>query len=648
MRQRQPATSRGLSPTRPADGRQKVTTTWGGWNRRVVGGGAGGASPATLLPGLPRGLPPNAIFGSSSPAGSETDLAAAAAATAAAPGRQRKSPLPPLPQRPAPAVQPLALGGVTASADNPLEKLLRRAQQALRASPANPDPALCEEIGAALGRNRLRPYGKPGEIRRASMPTALSRHHRHSPRNGQHSTFIRSLAHLEDGLTNFFLFNYADLHGDTDHLHQILQSDSDAALLAQSAHGGGGGPHHHRHKSVASLHLDKLAEVKITSAKILGLLIRWDFNIFDMAELVGNRENTFVIVGDGVIQHLHSLITNIGMDHDKFISCLQELGEAYLDNPYHNCLHGADVAQALNWVLTTGGIADAFNGSAAAAAEAAALVSAAAAAAADDNKRSKIPDTTYLAALLAALAHDVGHVGLANNFLVATGDPLALLYNDHSPLEHMHASTLFNIMAKDKCNFLEGSGESGRLGGVKISTDTRKAMRGIIIDMILSTDMVKHGGLVGDLTARVAADQPLSSADGRDVQLVLNMSLHLADISNPARPTAVAVPWAKRIQEEFWAQGDLMREQEMPVPTMNDRAHAAENITHEARLQTGFTLGLVKPLFDLVNGIAGVDLTVPLQNIQKNLSVYAKLKDANLPMTMENIASVSPAVTAET
>ena len=119
-------------------------------------------------------------------------------------------------------------------------------------------------------------------------------------------------------------------------------------------------------------------------------------------------------------------------------------------------------------------------------------------------------------------------------------------------------------------------------------------------------------------------------------------------ISNPARPTAVAVPWAKRIQEEFWAQGDLMREQEMPVPTMNDRAHAAENITHEARLQTGFTLGLVKPLFDLVNGIAGVDLTVPLQNIQKNLSVYAKLKDANLPMTMENIASVSPAVTAET
>ena len=78
-----------------------------------------------------------------------------------------------------------------------------------------------------------------------------------------------------------------------------------------------------------------------------------------------------------------------------------------------------------------------------------------------------------------------------------------------------------------------------------------------------------------------------------------------ADISNPARDISIAVPWAKRIQEEFWNQGDLLRvyNESAVIAPMNDRDYASITPTHESSLQIGFTLGLVKPLFELVSGL---------------------------------------------
>lgn len=43
---------------------------------------------------------------------------------------------------------------------------------------------------------------------------------------------------------------------------------------------------------------------------------------------------------------------------------------------------------------------------------------------------SMLSDVDYLAAILAAAAHDIDHPGVNNSFLVNTSDPLATLYND--------------------------------------------------------------------------------------------------------------------------------------------------------------------------------------------------------------------------
>ena len=46
------------------------------------------------------------------------------------------------------------------------------------------------------------------------------------------------------------------------------------------------------------------------------------------------------------------------------------------------------------------------------------------------------------------IIHDFGHPGLTGDFLVATSHPLALRYNDRSPLENHHASAAFTLMAE--------------------------------------------------------------------------------------------------------------------------------------------------------------------------------------------------------
>jgi len=507
-----------------------------------------------------------------------------------------------------------------------LSTLLIESRSVIAESKTAENIALCDKLSRAIVAAEKNEQEEQ-DLENGTISPRNDKNNRNRTIRSKRSTFIKSLAHFDDDLTNFFLYNYSDHNGNHDVLHKILADDG-----KNKKNGGSNNGHHRRHASIATSHLDQASNHhKLTSAKILGLLVSWEFNIFDLFDLVG--PNTFVIVGDGIIQHLHSLISQLGFDHARFLTALQQLGESYLDNPYHNQLHGADVAQALNWTLTIGGAASSFNKT----------IDSNESNGNNENNESNennennegnestdqnnVPKITLLASILAALAHDAAHPGVNNNYLIDISHPLALTYNDRSPLEHMHAATFFRILNQEECSFIP----------VEFKEKSR-AMRGVIVNMILSTDMMQHGNLIGTLKNRLKKGSKLTN-DGRDIQMVLNICLHLADISNPARKTEIAVPWAKRIQEEFWSQGDKVREYnaEAIIAPMNDRKHAESNITHESNLQIGFTLGLVKPLFLLVNTISGVCLDEPIAMIDSNLETYLKLKEQNLPMTMENV-----------
>merc|ERR1719331_1440015 len=85
------------------------------------------------------------------------------------------------------------------------------------------------------------------------------------------------------------------------------------------------------------------------------------------------------------------------------------------------------------------------------------------------------------ALLIAALAHDLGHAGKTNPFLVETCHELALRYNDKSPLENMHASKLFELAKEPVLNVFE-----------KFKADAYKQARKVCVSTILSTDNALH------------------------------------------------------------------------------------------------------------------------------------------------------------
>uniref|UniRef100_A0A0A9WWX1 Calcium/calmodulin-dependent 3',5'-cyclic nucleotide phosphodiesterase 1A n=1 Tax=Lygus hesperus TaxID=30085 RepID=A0A0A9WWX1_LYGHE len=90
----------------------------------------------------------------------------------------------------------------------------------------------------------------------------------------------------------------------------------------------------------------------------------------------------------------------------------------YHANPYHNLIHAADVAHTTHYILSQGGLAE----------------------------RCGLSEVQVFAALFAAAIHDFDHPGINNNFLVKTNSHLATLYNDHSVLENLHVSSVFELM----------------------------------------------------------------------------------------------------------------------------------------------------------------------------------------------------------
>jgi hypothetical protein len=63
-------------------------------------------------------------------------------------------------------------------------------------------------------------------------------------------------------------------------------------------------------------------------------------------------------------------------------------------------------------------------------------------------------DLEVFAALLAAAAHDIGHPGVNNTFLCATGHDISVMYNDVSVLENFHASSVFKLLGREGYNIM--------------------------------------------------------------------------------------------------------------------------------------------------------------------------------------------------
>lgn len=239
----------------------------------------------------------------------------------------------------------------------------------------------------------------------------------------------------------------------------------------------------------------------------------------------------------------------------QFVNVLEPM---YLPNPFHNFVHAVDV---LCWLTMEMEKVEA---------------------------QSFLADSEQFALLVAALGHDVGHLGFNNQFLVATSHELAVIYNDKSPLENMHCCKLFQVLGHEAQLFQA------------LDKETYKRVRKDIIEAILHTDITKHNEMVKDLSLFYQMNKDVLniaelSAEASEVlksntSLMMCSFLHSADVNNPSRPWDIAEKMAGLCCDEFFAQGDKEKELGIPVGMLNDR-----DKVNRAFSQIGFIEFMIAP-----------------------------------------------------
>jgi len=250
------------------------------------------------------------------------------------------------------------------------------------------------------------------------------------------------------------------------------------------------------------------------------------------------------------------------VDGEKLRKFLGVLEKAYEPNHFHSFSHGVDVLYSVSRYMH---LIDAGN---------------------------FVSEVSEYLLLVAAVAHDVGHLGLNNQFLMESSHELALKYNDSSPMEMMHCSKLFHIVKNQECNIF-----------CNFDKDLYKEVRKGIIAAILHTDMIKHNDMVKELgllyqmnsdTFDKLSPGSVVNESQQNVQTTLNALLHCADISNAMKPWELCRRWADMVLDEFFAQGDKERELGMPVQFLNDRTKVSR-----PNSQVGFIEFVIAPLCEV-------------------------------------------------
>ncbi|KAA6420588.1 MAG: hypothetical protein FRX49_09381 [Trebouxia sp. A1-2] len=252
----------------------------------------------------------------------------------------------------------------------------------------------------------------------------------------------------------------------------------------------------------------------------------WQFDIFALADATPGY--TLSLLTFHVMKQ-SGLVQEYSLDESKLQAFLRQIERGYDPSiPYHNSIHVASVVQITHMLLTRGGV----------------------------MKSNAMTRSQQLATYISAVVHDFQHGGVNNDFLIKTFHPLAMLYNDISPLENHHLASAAMVLHHPDHVFFPVSRPPTHayyhaylVLVERVSAEQVGAMRAVSIAQVLGTDMKKHF----DITSR------------------FQMLLKCADIGHLAAAPALHQRWAYQLEEEFFRQGDQERVLGLPVSPLMDR-----------------------------------------------------------------------------
>ena len=276
---------------------------------------------------------------------------------------------------------------------------------------------------------------------------------------------------------------------------------------------------------------------------------------------------------DGLFQQEGSA-ARLGVDPDCLSAFIRKVSRHYRENPYHNFHHAVDTVNTVGWMISRPVLA------------------------------ARLPTHYRFLLMLTALIHDVEHPGNNNQWEVQTQSALAQRYENVAVLEkHSYAVTL-KIMADPAYDLLLPFGRAKAESWLRL-----------VEEVVLATDFAMHRQFIEDFKAYLSA-HPHDFDDPLYLSWVSRAIMKAADIANTSKPFSEAKVWGQRVMMEFWAQGVMEKQANLPVGPLNDPETVQLNAA-----QAGFIRFAAMELFEL---LAGVDpgLQEMVDNLRSNLNVY--------------------------
>ncbi|GAX72650.1 hypothetical protein CEUSTIGMA_g106.t1 [Chlamydomonas eustigma] len=258
----------------------------------------------------------------------------------------------------------------------------------------------------------------------------------------------------------------------------------------------------------------------------------------------------------------------------------------YVPNSYHNNIHAADVTQSAAIIMNSVKL-----------------------------HLDEIPKMEIFCIIMAAAVHDLGHLGVNNDFLINSKHPRATTYNDKSVNENYHISRAFEIArTTPSCDIFES-----------FTFEEQKKCRKLMIDTVFATDMAIHFDLLKAFNEKIDAEPDVNKWEDRN--LLYQMVVHLADIGNPARPFPLARGWAERVIQEFCEQGDKEASLGLAVSPFCNR----ENM-NMPKAQQGFINVFLKPTLTTFHRVVPEFTGPALEYLDKTIAEWVKLEQSGFKM----------------
>ncbi|CAL6447435.1 unnamed protein product [Bathycoccus prasinos] len=290
--------------------------------------------------------------------------------------------------------------------------------------------------------------------------------------------------------------------------------------------------------------------------------------------------------------------TNFARKVEQWVSQIESSYQDSID--YHNRAHATDVTQSIGYMLGNG-------------------------------LRKELDDVEVFALICTAVAHDCGHPGKSNLFLVETKSEKAKRWNNEAVNENGHVE--FAIEAFDKCGVFRNDDDdrsSNRRSDEKNrSEEMKETVYEILKTAILYTDMNKHETLIEDFREALERNRGKKAikewAKKEDVHVALGYVLHCADVLNGCRPWPVAKKWAELITEEFCKQGDVEKSLGFEKLTGAHVDRALRTDITSSRQAIKFAEETVKPLYGLLREIVPNAVEPLLTQLELNVEKHRAL-----------------------